>query len=79
MKASEARQKADRVKELIIHTEYNRIMSQIIRQAENGEYSVTVDKISNEIKNRLETEGYKVTYFGDQRDGVSEYSINWSK
>ncbi len=77
LNASDARRISAEKKSEFINTELAALNEKIIIATNRGYTAIVVFTLDLSIKSELEKLGYKVTYYDDQREGKSSYTISW--
>jgi len=77
MKAEEAREKTNFLKNQIDTQEYKEMIILIKEAIAKAEFQVTKSRISSFLKERLEYDGYDIKNMSDPRDHYTEYTISW--
>lgn len=77
MNAKEAKNRADSLNNIGIQFETRKIFKEIERLAALGYYSYKISDLSTGVQTRLKDLGYKIDYFFDQRENISNFTIRW--
>lgn len=73
--AYEMKKIADEAKAKLVNNDISNIMDSILEKAESGEHSLSVDKLSNDVRIKLRELGYTIESGG--RMNEIEYIIRW--
>lgn len=76
--AKKAKETTDQNIESAAAIELRNLEMKITEAIRLGKYSFTTGDLSYKVKQMLESLGYKVSYYSDQREGESYTTIDWS-
>lgn len=77
MNAKEAHEKATKNALYFSNIELQRILQMIKDAASKGKFSITVEKLSYNVKSQLKSLGYVVTSYNDIREQDFYIMISW--
>lgn len=78
MTANQAREQAQQNREDMTNEEMQRILADIKKAVEKGEFHCSVKTATAQALCALRANGYKIQSIGDQRDGRDDYiKISW--